>query len=106
MPFPTVLLGESLFTNHASPAVILYSVVNVFQAIGWNLTVGVAIRQNLLKNENALKFAKSNYKKSFYAIAAYSVLAILAIWFPLLIAVVITLIWIIWLVNGIRIKAE
>jgi uncharacterized membrane protein len=33
MPFPTALLGNSLFTDHAAPAVVLYSSIHVLQAL-------------------------------------------------------------------------
>ena len=34
IPFPTALLGEYLFTDHAAPAVVLYTAVDALQAIG------------------------------------------------------------------------
>ena len=37
VPFPTALLGENLLTNHAAPAVVLYSATGALMAVGWAL---------------------------------------------------------------------
>jgi len=37
LPFPTSLLGEYVLTDHAAPAVVLYTAMMAFQAIGWIL---------------------------------------------------------------------
>jgi hypothetical protein len=47
-----------------------------------------------------------NRRNGAYAIVVYSLLAILAFWFPLTIAIVTALLWIFWLVFGITMKPE
>ena len=108
IPFPTALLGEYVLTDHAAPAVILYSAVNGWQAIGWNLLTRTALNPNnlLTKNEKSTLAMREMHKNSYFAFVVYTVCAILAYWFPLTIAVVISLIWIVWLIYGINIKGE
>lgn len=43
MPFPTALLGEYLFTDHAAPAVVIFNAVGALQAVGWILVCGAAL---------------------------------------------------------------
>src|SRR5215472_15241381 len=43
VPFPTSLLGEFILTDHAAPAVILYSSVFALQAIAWNFVGRTAL---------------------------------------------------------------
>lgn len=106
-PFPTSLLGEYLLTDHSSPAVILYCAACGFQAIGWNLLTRTAIVPvQLTRNEIAAKKIRENHKYSYFAFAIYTICAVAAIWYPLIIAVVISLIWIIWLIVGINVKSE
>ena len=108
IPFPTSLLGEFVLTDHAAPAVTLYSAVFGLLGVGWAL-MGKAIlnpAQPLTRNEKATLITRDNLRRSYYAIALYSVCAILAFWFPLTIAVVVALTWIAWLIAGITVKLE
>src|SRR5437870_91137 len=43
IPFPTALLGEYLFTDHAAPAVVLYNAVLSLQSIGWILITATVL---------------------------------------------------------------
>lgn len=106
IPFPTSLLGEFLFTDHASPAVILYNAVLALQAIGWILISRTAIRNQLCNGEKAVGQIRLNGRFGVFAFALYSLCAVLATWFPLLIAAFTTITWIFWLIFGIRIKQE
>jgi uncharacterized membrane protein len=108
IPFPTSLLGEYLFTDHAAPAVILYSAVCGFQAIGWNLIGRAALRKPdpLTKNEKSTLATRQNRKYSYFAMAFYAVCAIAAIWIPRTVAIAISIIWVIWLIVGVNIKDE
>ena len=106
IPFPTSLLGEYLFTDHASPAVILYNSVLVFQAIGWILISRTALKNHLGKSEKANVEIYKNGKFGYFAVALYALCAVLAIWLPLAIASLTTLSWIFWLIHGIRIRHE
>jgi len=107
IPFPTALLGEYLLTDHAAPAVILYSGVCAFQAIGWNLLTRTALTPHALtRNDGATLAMRANHRYSYYAFALYVACAIVAFWLPRTVAVAITLIWIVWLVVGINVKGE
>jgi uncharacterized membrane protein len=106
LPFPTALLGEHILTDHAAPAVILYESVLAFTAIGWILITGAALKNQLYKSEKSIKTIRENGKYGYYAFVMYALCAIIAVWFPLAIAVVTTLVWIFWLILGIRMKHE
>src|SRR5262249_55548759 len=102
LPFPTSLLGEHVFTDHAAPAVILYNAVLALQAISWILVSQTAIRNHLGKGDKATLEIHKNGKFGVFALSLYSLLAILAIWFPHIVAILTTLTWIFWLIFGIR----
>ena len=107
IPFPTALLGEYLFTDQAAPAVVLYSVVNGLQATGWILLSRAALKPNLLtKNEKSTLAMRGNHRNGYFALAAYSLCTIIAFWFPLAVALLLSVIWLGWLIYGINIKSE
>ncbi|MES1222180.1 MAG: TMEM175 family protein [Bacteroidota bacterium] len=106
VPFPTSLLGEFVLTNHAGPAVALYSAVFGLQAIAWILMTRAALNpaNPLLKTEKAIRTGRLNLKRAYYATVLYTICAIVAFWFPLAIAIFVALTWIAWLLIGISIK--
>ena len=106
IPFPTSLLGEFILTDHAAPAVVLYSSVCAFQAIGWSLTGRTALNHSnpLSKNEKAALAIRRAVRKSHYGLILYTACAILAFWFPSIIAIIVAASWIAWLIVGINIK--
>jgi uncharacterized membrane protein len=108
VPFPTSLLGEFILSDHAAPAVVLYSSVCGLQAIAWNLIGRAALNHSnpLSKNEKATLGIRNATRKSYYAFALYTVCAILAFWFPLIVAITVAVTWIAWLIVGISIKEE
>jgi len=108
VPFPTSLVGEFILTDHATPAVVLYSSVFAIQALAWKLIGRTALSRNnlLTKNDKAAAALKNTTSKSYSAFALYSVCAILAIWFPLTTAIVVGLTWIAWLIVGINVREE
>ena len=106
LPFPTSLLGEYLFTDHAAPAVILYNFVLTLQALSWIMLVHTAVKNDLAKSEKALLKTRESGKFGFFAFVLYSLCTILAAWFPLTMASVTTLTWIFWLLYGVNIKHE
>jgi|SRR6185436_10873738 len=105
-PFPTSLVGEYLLTDHAAPAVVLYEALMGLQAIGWILTSKTAIKGQLGKSEKANSIIRANGQYGYYALVLYTICATIAIWFPLTITIITTLIWIFWLILGIRIKHD
>jgi len=106
IPFPTSLLGEYILTDHAAPAVILYDVTLAVQAISWILFGGSILKDRLGKNEKATLQTRQTRKFGYFAFPLYSTCAIMAIWFPLTIAIITTITWIFWLTWSISIRHE
>jgi uncharacterized membrane protein len=104
VPFPAGLLGAFLLTDHASPAVVLYNAVLAFQAIGWILVNGTALKDDLTTGVGAASTIRDGKRNGYVAFALYALLAITALWFPLAVAAITTVSWIFWLVLGIRMK--
>lgn len=107
MPFPTALLSEYLFTDHAAPAVVLYAAINVLNAIAWILLFHAALKPNpLTKNEKATLTTRTSQRSSYWALGIYVLCVILAFGFPQVVAFLLGAIWIFWLIYGISVKAE
>jgi len=106
IPFPTSLLGEHLLTNHAAPAVILYSAVLVLQAIGWILISQTGLRYGLARSEKTAMTLRKSGQYGYYSIFVSTMFAVLSIWFPRIIAILIALMWLFWLGFGIRLNRE
>ncbi|HYM20039.1 MAG TPA: TMEM175 family protein [Candidatus Kapabacteria bacterium] len=106
LPFPTALLGEHILTDHSAPAVILYESVLALQAISWIAICGAALKDHLQQNERSAVQLRSNRKFGYYGCIAYSILAIIAAWFPLAVAIVTAMIWVFWLIFGMNIREE
>ncbi len=104
-PFPTSLLGEYLLTGYASPAIILYDGVLALQAIGWILISRTALKDHLGKSEKANIEIKKNRNFSYFAFALYSLCCVVAIWFPLAVAIFTTLTWVFWLFLGVNMRS-
>jgi uncharacterized membrane protein len=107
IPFPTALLGRFLFTDHATPAVVIYSAVIWLQAIGWwLLTVTSLTPHSLAKSEKAKATIIRNRAYSYFAMVLYAACAIAALWFPQIVAAIIALVWIFWIFVGVNLKEE
>ena len=103
VPFPTALLGENLLTSHASPAVVLYSATGALMAVGWALVSWAALKPvPLTRNAHATARMRKGARKAYFAIAFYTACAIVAVWLPLVIAAIITVMWLYWVIYGIR----
>src|SRR5215510_1842501 len=100
MPFPTAMLGEYLLTDHAAPAVVTYNAVTVVQAIAWILVGKAAMR--LAKDERAALLLREGQRNGYSALVVYSLLALVAFWFPHTIAIVTTMLWAYWLAFSLR----
>lgn len=106
LPFPTALLGEYILTDHAAPAVILYNSTLALQAVGWILLNKSVAQGHLYKSEKAAETIRKSTKFGYAALILYTLFAIVAIWFPLTIAIITILTWVFWLVWGINIKHD
>ena len=102
MPFPTALVGEYLLTDHAAPAVVIYNSVTAVQALGWILVSGAVLRNRLARDEKSTMLVRDAHRNGYYALVVYSLLALIAVWFPLAIAIVTTLLWAYWLTFSLR----
>lgn len=102
IPFTAGLLGAFLGTDHATPAVVLYNAVVAMTAIGWMLITGAALRDRLTADEAAAATVREMRRRTYPAFLLYSLLAVLALWFPLSSAAVTTVTWLFWLVLSIR----
>ncbi|HEU5254733.1 MAG TPA: TMEM175 family protein [Vicinamibacterales bacterium] len=100
MPFPTALVGEYLLTDHAAPAVVIYNSVTAAQAVSWILVTAAARR--LAKDERCVAQVRDAHRNGYFAFVSYSLLAITAVWFPLTIAIVTTLLWAYWLAFSLK----
>jgi uncharacterized membrane protein len=83
IPFPTGLLGAFLWTDHASPAVVLCNAVLAAQAIGWILVTGAALKNQLGTDEGATATIRDGRRNGYFGFTLYSLLAITGLWFPL-----------------------
>jgi uncharacterized membrane protein len=107
IPFPTTLLAEFCFTRAAAPAVILYSLSILLTNLGWIVVTRTALlHKSLPKNEAAKAMIKEMSRQGQMAFFLYLACAILAFWLPVLVAIVISLTFLIWLVLGLRYKQE
>ncbi len=106
IPFPTSLVGEYLLTDHAAPAVMLYTAVMAFQAVGWVLIGSAALKDRLGKNEKSIASIRQNRNYGVFAFLFYSFCSTVAYWFPLSIIILTSIIWVFWLIVGINIKHE
>jgi uncharacterized membrane protein len=102
MPFPTALVGEYLLTDHAAPAVVIYNSVTAAQAVAWILVAEAALRSRLTKDDTSTSLMRDNRRNGYLAFAVYSLLALIAVWFPLAIAIVTTILWAYWLTFSLR----
>lgn len=108
IPFPTSLMGEYILTDHAAPAVVLYGAVNLLMSVSWHLLTRAALstKQPLTKNEKSTAAMRKIQKTGYFSLAINTALTILAFWFPLAVAIIISILWISWLVIGMNIKGE
>jgi uncharacterized membrane protein len=100
MPFPTALVGEYLLTDHAAPAVVIYNSVTAVQAVSWILVTGAAL--TLAKDEKSVVLVRDGHRNGYFAFVVYSVLALIAVRFPLTIAILTTMLWTYWLAFSLR----
>ena len=100
MPFPTALVGEYLLTDHAAPAVVVYDAVTAVQGVAWILATGAALQ--LAKDEKAAALIREARRNGYFALLLYALLALIAVWFPLTVAIVTTTLWAYWLAYSLR----
>jgi len=107
LPFTAALLAEFGFTDHATPAVVVYSLGNVLTNLGWIALTHTALKgPSLAKNEASRKAISNVALQSRQGFVLYTTCTIAAFWFPVFASAVITLSWIAWLVLGMTIRSK
>ncbi|MES2200866.1 MAG: TMEM175 family protein [candidate division FCPU426 bacterium] len=107
LPFTAALLAEFGFTDHASPAVVLYSLGNLLTNLGWIALTHTALRgAGLAKNEENREAIAQVGARSRQGFILYGVCTIASFWFPVTVSIIITLSWIAWLVLGMTIRPK
>jgi hypothetical protein len=76
--------------------------VTAVQALAWILVSGAALRNRLYKDERSAVLVREGRRNGYFALVTYSLLAVIAIWFPLAIAIVTTMLWAYWLTFSLR----
>ena len=61
-----------------------------------------ALRNRLHKDEKSAVLVRDAHRNGYFALVAYSLLAVIAVWFPLAIAIVTTMLWAYWLTFSLR----
>jgi uncharacterized membrane protein len=105
LPFPTALLGEHVLSDHAAPAVSLYNAVLVLQAAGWLLLSSTVLSDGLAKNEDSAAKMRVSRRYGLVALLIYSLCTVLALKFPLSVAIITVCVWSFWLVVAIKHQA-
>lgn len=86
---------------------MLCSATHVLQALAWTLVCRACYRPVFLgRDPKDVAIAQQSERMSYYGMGFYTICAVLAIWIPHVIAGVITAIWIVWLVYGIRLRTS
>lgn len=66
------------------------------QAVGWIFVSEAALKDRLTKDEKSAVVMRENLRNGYFAFIVYSLLALVAFWFPLAIAVVTAMLWASW----------
>jgi uncharacterized membrane protein len=106
LPFPTILMGEYILTDHAAPAVVLYNATLALQALGWILLSAAALNGRLYNSEKSAEVVRKSQRFGYFALVLYSLFTMAAFWVPLPIAIITILSWIFWLIWGLNVRHE
>lgn len=103
VPFPTALLGETIWTDHASPAVVIYCTTIALQSAGWYLLGRTALApEPLTRSDRAAALVRGGARAGLASFVFYAACAVAAVWIPLAMAAVITLLWVFWTLYGMK----
>jgi hypothetical protein len=76
--------------------------VTAVQAVAWILVTGAALRNRFTKDEKSAALARDGHRNGYFAFVVYSLLALIAVWFPLAVVIVTTMLWAYWLTLSLR----
>ena len=106
-PFPTSFMAEYLNSPYAQPAIEFYCLNAIFHNIGWNLLYRYILKPApLVKDSIAVEHIKNSSKGAKYGFVLYSLLALLAWWFPYTALSISFATWIYWLYISVNLKTE
>ncbi|TMI94776.1 MAG: DUF1211 domain-containing protein [Bacteroidetes bacterium] len=107
IPFPTSFMAEYLDTPYSQPAIVVYCLAALLHNVGWNVLYRYILKPTpLVKEAVGAAHIKKLSMGAKYGFLLYSLIAILAWWFPHVALVVNILIWIYWLYLSASIKPE
>jgi uncharacterized membrane protein len=103
IPFTTSLLAEVGFTEAAAQAVVLYTFVILLCNVAWVIVTQTALKPTSLTKDATAEVAMKTLSRHVrFAFIIYLLCTVLSFWFPRLVSVVITLIWVYWFVFSFK----
>ena len=107
IPFPTALLAEFCFTKAAAPSVVLYSFAVLLTNTGWVILTRTALHgDSLAKGEAAKAMLRDMSNQGRMGFGLYAVCTVMAFWFPLSVAMIISFTFLVWLILGLYYKEK
>jgi len=107
IPFAASLLAEFGFTEAAAPAVVLYTFDILLCNVAWNIITHTALKPRPLTKNAAAETAMKTLSDSVrFTFIIYLLCPVLAFWFPTLISIVISLIWVYWFIFSLKYKEK
>ena len=88
-----------LSLTHLLPSIFAFLLSFIIVFITW-------VNHHLTKNEKSTLAMGKNQRNGYFAFIFYALCAIIAFWFPLTIAILISLTWLVWLIISINIKGD
>lgn len=96
LPFATNLMAEFLFTDTASPAVFVFSLLTLLSSLSWIHFYGAAKSLSYPHTERAIEALIQQSKTGFLL---YLACTVTALWLPLVAAGAQVVIWFLWLFH-------
>jgi hypothetical protein len=64
------------------------------------------VQNKLYKDEQSASTIRRNGREGAYALVIYIVCALVAVWYPLAVVIITCLIWLYWLLLGLKLKHD
>jgi uncharacterized membrane protein len=102
LPFPTALMADFIDTEFYKPAIIVYSFVSLFHNFCWIVLFKATMApKQLAINDLAAENIREGLKYCYAGFALYSLICVIAFWFPLVSLGLTVLSWVSWTVIGV-----
>jgi uncharacterized membrane protein len=106
LPFSASFMAEYLNTPYAAPGIVVYCANSLLHNIGWNvLNTSILKPTPLVKDSIGVAPARKAAKDSRYAFLLYSLLLLLALWWPYVALTLSVLTWSYWLYFVVAVRA-